>query len=84
MYTVKVAVKEDGSLVGDLEDSVGHSYFVIDNDQKNEMCKKLLEYFHFNGTSGEQIQQGDNSVIDALDLLTDICDNVIEFKQVEK
>lgn len=54
----------------------------ISDEQKDKIIHRLIEYYadpkhcHF----GEDIHQDDDSIIDAPSVLSDICDNIIQFK----
>ena len=61
----------------------GDTYtYDITDEQKDKIVQRLIEYYadpkhcHF----GEGIHQDDDSIIDAPGVLSDICDNIIEFK----
>jgi len=55
--------------------------YVITDEQKDRIVKRLIEYYSTHIYFGEGIHQDDDSIIDAPSVLSDICDNIIEFKQ---
>lgn len=63
-------------------------YSVIEYDDSDEMKNKVfarvIEYFKENCRSGEGIYQSDSSQINALELVSDLADKVIKFKEVWK
>lgn len=56
------------------------SYNISDED-KNTICKRLIKYYSTHLWFGEGIHQDDDSLIDAPNVLSDICDNIINFKE---
>lgn len=55
----------------------------INDKQKNEIVKRLIKYYSTHLWFGEGIQQDDDSIIDAPSVLSDICDDIIEFEEKE-
>jgi hypothetical protein len=53
----------------------------ITKKKKDLIVKKILEFCEsHNCTSGEHLQQNDECLLDAPDLLSDIIDNVLKFE----
>ena len=56
-----------------------------DDETKNKVFQKLLDwYFEMEAFSGESICQSDTPTIDAPSLLSDIADDIIQFKTTWK
>lgn len=54
--------------------------FNDDSDTRHKIYNKLLEWYLEHDTSGEGIQQSDDSIIDAPVILSDIADDILCFK----
>lgn len=57
--------------------------YCITDSQKDKIVERLLEYYKEHCHFGEGIHQDDDSIIEAPSVLSDICDNIIEFKESE-
>ena len=55
--------------------------YEITDDMKDKIFERLIKYYSKYGYSGEVIHQCDDAIIYAPDVLSDICDNIIEFKR---
>jgi hypothetical protein len=55
------------------------SYDITD-EQKDRIVERLLEYYSTYCYFGEAIHQDDDSIIEAPTVLSDICDNIINFE----
>ena len=55
--------------------------YVITDEQKDKIISRLLEYYTEHGYIGEVIQQDDDALLMAPYVLSDICDNFIEFTE---
>ena len=55
----------------------------ITDEQKDAICERLIEYYSEYGFFGECIQQNDDATIEASVVLSDICDEIIIFKEEE-
>ncbi len=56
------------------------SYEVTD-EQKDQILKRLMEYYSEHCHFGEGIHQDDASIIEAPTVLSDICDDILEFQE---
>jgi hypothetical protein len=56
----------------------------ISDKQKDAIIDRLMEYYKKNCHFGEGIHQDDDSILDAPSVLSDICDNIISFKESSK
>lgn len=54
--------------------------YEIADEQKDKIVERLIKYYSTHCYFGEGIHQDDDSIIDAPSVLSDICDNIIEFK----
>lgn len=66
-----------------IKGSFGHDDIItydITDEQKDKIINRLIEYYSTHSHIGEEIHQDDDSIIDAPSVLSDICDNIIEFK----
>ena len=54
--------------------------YEITEEKKDKIINRLLEYYEKNECSGEGIYQNDQSQIDAIEVMSDIADNIIQFK----
>lgn len=57
--------------------------YEITDEQKDKIVERLIKYYSTHCYFGEGIHQDDDSIIDAPSVLSDICDNIIEFKSEE-
>lgn len=60
----------------------GETITYTDNqDVRNAVFERVMEYFVKHGMfSGEGIQQSDNAILDAPEVMSDIADDIIKFK----
>ena len=56
----------------------------ITDEQKDKIIARLIQYYSTHCHFGEGIHQDDDSIIDAPYVLSDICDNIIQFKPTNK
>lgn len=56
----------------------------ITEEQKDRIVARLIEYYSTHLHFGEGIHQDDDAIIEAPSVLSDICDNIIEFKTVSQ
>ncbi len=57
--------------------------YEITNEQKDKIVERLIKYYSEHCHFGEGIHQDDESILNAPEVLSDICDDIIEFKEVE-
>jgi hypothetical protein len=64
--------------------STKYSYEITE-EQQRKITERVLEYYadKRHCCFGEGIHQDDDSIINAPSVLSDICDNIIEFKEVD-
>ena len=53
--------------------------YEITDEQKDLIMDRLIKYYKTFGHIGECLQQSDEALIEAPDVLSDICDNYIDF-----
>ena len=58
--------------------------YEITEEQQHRIIARLIDYYSNYLYTGEGIQQDDDSIIEAPSVLSDICDNIIEFKMHEE
>lgn len=68
------------NITGSFKDNDVIVTYDISDEQKDMIITRLIEYYSTNGYIGEVIHQDDDAIIDAPSVLSDICDNIIEFK----
>ena len=62
-------------------DSELHVSFEDTRELRDDVFNKLMEYFKSNECfTGETLQQSDDCIIEAPEMLSDIVDNLIKFK----
>jgi hypothetical protein len=57
--------------------------YEITDEQKDKILERLIKYYSTHIYFGEGIMQDDDSIIDAPEVLADICDDIIVFKTKE-
>lgn len=57
--------------------------YEITDEMKDKIVARLIEYYSTHLWFGEGIQQDDSSIIDAPEVLSDICDDIIKFESDE-
>lgn len=55
--------------------------YSIDEESQKKIVERLIQYYSEHIHYGEGIHQDDNSIIEAPSVLSDICDNIIKFKE---
>jgi hypothetical protein len=55
--------------------------YEITDEMKDRIVERLLQYYAKHLHYGEGIHQDDNSLIEAPNVLSDICDDIIIFKE---
>lgn len=56
----------------------------ITEEQQAKIIERLMKYYSTHAYIGEVIHQDDDSIIEAPSVLSDICDDIIEFKETDK
>ena len=65
------------------EDCYEYSYSISD-EQKELIIERLLAYYKKYGCVGEFIHQNADAIVYAIDVLSDIADNIIKFNYPEE
>jgi hypothetical protein len=55
--------------------------YEITDEQKDKIVERVIKYYSTYSHFGEGIHQDDDSLIEAPNVLSDICDDIIEFKE---
>ncbi len=71
MATIKGSFKKYDSVIT----------YEITDEQKDKIVKRLIKYYSKHCHFGEGIHQDDDSIIEAPSVLSDICDDIIKFKE---
>jgi len=72
------------NIIGSFEKYGNVITYDISDEQKDKIVNRLIAYYSTHLYFGEGIHQDDDSIIDAPSVLSDICDDIIEFKEVPK
>lgn len=75
-------IPEDGpTITGEFEKYDQVISYEINPEQQGDIFKRLMEYYQKHCHIGECIHQDDNSIIEAPQVLSEICDDMITFRE---
>ena len=70
------------TIIGKFEKYGNVIEYTISDEQQAKIVARLMEYYSSHHHFGEGIHQDDDSIMEAPSVLSDICDNIIEFKEI--